>query len=185
MNPHHIMLDLETLDTAPSAVILSIGAVKFDPNTFEATDDFYAVLDLDSQVERGRTISPSTVIWWMRQADAARAALHTPKEVSLVNEVLTDFARWIDDPSGLWGNGADFDNVLLASLYKSFGIKQPWSHRANRCYRTMKAVMEANCSEGLMPYEGRSGVYHNALDDARTQLQRLAALSKTSRIRIM
>ena len=29
----HVMIDIETLDTAPTSVILSVGAVKFDPFT--------------------------------------------------------------------------------------------------------------------------------------------------------
>ncbi len=37
----HIMLDLETLDTTSSAVVISIGAVAFDPETNALGDKFY------------------------------------------------------------------------------------------------------------------------------------------------
>ena len=64
----------------------------------------------------------------------------------------------------LWGNGADFDNTILGSLYDAFGLRKPWSYSRNRCYRTMK-----NIGIGPRKPQVREGIYHNALDDAITQ----------------
>ena len=36
----HIMIDIETLSTAKNAVVLSIGAVHFDPKTGVIVDEF-------------------------------------------------------------------------------------------------------------------------------------------------
>ena len=44
---NHIMLDLETLDTSPSAVVLSSGAVAFDPYTNALGDRFYVEMTED------------------------------------------------------------------------------------------------------------------------------------------
>lgn len=170
----HIMLDLETLDTAPSAVVTSIGAVAFDPYTTELGERFYVELvdDMTAQQRRGRTISGDTVAWWMRQEQAAKqlfAELPDP-EVQRVKTVtaLTMFSDFVERNGGqsaeIWGNGADFDNVVLGSLYESFGIKRPWSYSRNRCYRTMK-----NLGIGPRKPANRMGTHHNALDDAVTQ----------------
>ena len=70
---NHIMVDIETLDTVQSAVVLSIGAVAFDPHTKELGEKFYVefTTDLQAQQRLGRTISADTVTWWMQQGAAA------------------------------------------------------------------------------------------------------------------
>ena len=73
-----IMLDIETLDTSPSAIVLSIGAVKF--NSVGLGDTFYVRLDSDPQLALGRTQSEATLTWWAGQSDAARKeAFATPE----------------------------------------------------------------------------------------------------------
>ena len=53
----HIMIDTETLDIGPDAVILSLGAVKFDLDSDEIDDQgFYASVSLDSNLDAGRRI---------------------------------------------------------------------------------------------------------------------------------
>lgn len=170
----HIMLDLETLDTASSAVVLSIGAVAFDPRTNALGDEFYVEMteDIAAQQVRGRTISGDTVRWWMQQDASAKRvfSIPPPNGVERVNtfEALARFNLFVaangDRDVELWGNGADFDNVILGSLYDAFGLDKPWSYSRNRCYRTMK-----NLGIGPRRPRVREGVYHNALDDAITQ----------------
>ena len=170
----HIMLDLETLDTAPSAVVVSIGAVAFDPHTNALGGRFYVEMtgDIADQQKKGRTISGDTVRWWMQQDASAKRVFSVPPPdgVLRVNtvEALSRFDLFVATNGGgdveLWGNGADFDNVILGSLYDAFGLLKPWSYSRNRCYRTMKSL-------GIGPRrpQVREGVHHNALDDAITQ----------------
>jgi hypothetical protein len=176
----HIMLDLETLDTASSAVVTSIGAVAFDPYTagyagFGAKFYVELVDDMAAQQQRGRTISGDTVRWWMWQGQAAQrlfSDLPDP-EVQRVATVtaLTMFSDFVERNGGrnaeIWGNGADFDNVILGSLYEAFDVKRPWSYSRNRCYRTMRSLHWAPTRTD------RFGVHHNALDDAITQAEHL------------
>ena len=56
----HVMIDLETLDTLPHAVILSIGAVKFNEKNID-DGAFYRVITIQSNLDEHRTISPSTL----------------------------------------------------------------------------------------------------------------------------
>jgi hypothetical protein len=175
----HIMLDLETMDTSSTAVVLSIGAVAFDPNSNTLGDRFYLELvdDVPAQQARGRTISGDTVNWWMQQSDDARKLFarvapgtETPQRVSTF-EALSRFGLFVaangDKDAEIWGNGADFDNIILGNLYEAFGLRKPWSYSRNRCYRTMKNI-------GVGPRRAtRVGTHHNALDDAVTQASHL------------
>lgn len=53
----HAMIDIETLDTVPSSVVLSVGAVKFDP--FGSQEPHAKTLwrpSVDEQLADGRSI---------------------------------------------------------------------------------------------------------------------------------
>jgi len=177
----HIMLDLETLDTRPSALIVALGAVKFDPNGSGVLQTFYRVPnDWGDQARHGRTLNPDTVAWWLKQSDAARNALTSPPKSDSTStaQMLNDFVEFCEGSDvKMWGNGADFDCTLLGSLYADYGIKKPWTYSNNRCFRTMK-----NLGLGAAK-PARVGVHHNALDDATTQALHLQEIFKCLRSR--
>lgn len=159
----HVMLDLETMGTRPNAPIIAIGAVTFDTNAVH--DEFYANINLSSAVnDSGAVLDPKTVMWWMQQSDEARAALCVGGEELLT--ALYKFRDWLKhrhiELAGVWGNGANFDNVILSEAYRRMDLTPPWSFRVDRCYRTMKEMYPQIAME-------RSGVHHNALDDAKSQ----------------
>jgi hypothetical protein len=57
----HVMIDIETLDTAKTAVILAIAAVEFNLQTGEIGRTFYEKVDIGSQSKHGRTIDGDTL----------------------------------------------------------------------------------------------------------------------------
>ena len=163
-----VMIDIETLDTRESAVVLSIGAVAFDPRSDTHAATLHVHLDPEPQIRhQGRTISPSTVLWWLKQSDSARKGIaeafrETP------SAALGDLQQFIEEfgAVGVWGNGAMFDNAILISLADSIGMPRPWSYKLDRCYRTLK---------NIVPVEPAAfeGTEHNALDDAIFQTRHL------------
>ncbi len=154
---NNIMLDLETMSTASNAAILSIGAVKFSN---KIDDEFYRVVNLKTCTDVGLEIDNSTIEWWNNQSPEARQVFN---EIPItLEQMLKDFSNWIGDKPMLWGNGSDFDNVILSNAYKACGIEQPWAYYNNRCFRTAKALYPAVKMEV-------TGTYHNALDDAHSQ----------------
>jgi exodeoxyribonuclease VIII len=162
-----VMLDLETLDTGPNSTIISIGAVQFNPELDPATRSEFYVAILPDQRAWGRTINGETVAWWAKQTESARFVLRDPDAVGLP-EALNRFCGWFgyDKTVEVWGNGADFDNVILGSALEGCLMRKPWSHSMNRCYRTLKNLgIPLGAGEGLE----RTGVHHNALDDAKYQ----------------
>jgi 3' exoribonuclease, RNase T-like len=185
-NPH-IMLDLETLDISPTSVVVSIGAVAFDLENPILGQTLYLELsnDLDSQQKRGCTISAETVVWWMQQDWAARnvfgkTSADDSSRVS-THEALELFSQFITDNGGnkarIWGNGADFDNVILGHLYSVYGMPRPWSYARNRCFRTIK-----NEHAGSDKFV-RHGTHHHALDDAISQAKHLQEIMACGRFR--
>lgn len=165
--PNQIMLDLETLDTAPTAIVLSIGLCRFDPAAEGdgIKDQHYVVLSVGDQEENERTVSESTMAWWEEQSDAAKVVLAQAAEAEHdVHEKLLRVAEWMGTNPVLWGNGSDFDNVILASLFNTYEFSRlPWSFRRNRCFRTLCAM----AWQRSIPFQtAREGTHHNALDDA-------------------
>lgn len=181
---HHVMLDLETLDTSPTAVVTAIGAVIFDPYSNRIGDTFYRVTtDWSDQQKKGRTINGDTVAWWLEQSREAQQALIEPKTresgptFSVIRELTEFFGEVTGQDIELWGNGADFDNVILGSLFLSYGVARPWSYSKNRCFRTIRATQTP--SGIVLP--ARLGTHHNALDDAMTQVLTLQAINQANR----
>ena len=165
----NVMVDLETLGNGPTAVIIAIGAVEFDPATGELGREFYQVVDAQSCVDVGLVMDASTVMWWMQQDAAARGAFRDAGRH--IARVVMDFAEWCPPKMKLWGNGAAFDNVILTSAYKAVCQPISWDFRSNMCYRTLRTLrpeIEMN----------RIGTYHNALDDAKSQAIHAMAILK-------
>lgn len=160
----HVMVDLETLGTVPGCTMLSIGGVYFGPEGLG--EEFYVVVSRASCKRAKLAESQDTLDWWMRQNAKARKVIdHAdgPEALSL-KDALVKFGEFLQLRKGvkLWGNGADFDNPILAVGYDRVKLKQAWLAYNGRCYRTLK-----NIAPG--PKLVRQGTYHNALDDAKSQ----------------
>ena len=113
-----MMIDLETMDTKPSCIVLSIGAVVWETvDTGHGGLDwhvlrrFYRILDIQSQADKKRTVSESTIVWWQRQdANARDEAFSVVRQP--VTGALDDFRRFADQNGGVtvfWANPATFD----------------------------------------------------------------------------
>lgn len=159
----NVMIDIETMSKEKNAAIASIGAVYFTEDGI--VDTFYQTIDLQSCKDLGLHVDPDTVRWWLTQSKEALAALRV--NTVPIFEALTKFSEWFPDKNAcVWGNGVAFDNVIVASAYKAAGLNLPWKWWNDRCYRTIKAVIE-------IPEDAREGVHHNALDDAMHQTKHL------------
>jgi hypothetical protein len=164
------MLDLETLDTTPGAVVLSIGGVLFDRKTKSIGPGISVALDIDEQLARGHTVSGGTLAFWFKQNDEARSRVLANQRN--VVDVLMGLAEFLTHGEGgangdmrVWGNGAGFDNPILQRLYATFGMAVPWKHWNDRCFRTLKN--EHADRKGMEPvFDGEK---HDAYHDAKHQ----------------
>jgi len=158
-----LMVDLETLGTRPGSVILSLAAVPF--NTAYALEPFYVKISSRSCLEEGLTTDARTIAWWEKQSKEAydEAFSGTVGIIDALND-FSEYCAALPAAPMVWGNGADFDNVLLAEVYNKCGIRQPWKYTDSRCYRTLKNLFPQ------VPYI-QPKVKHNALQDASAQAQ--------------
>lgn len=166
------MLDLETMGTRPGSVIVSVGAVEFEPKSARLGRTFYQTCSIASAVDVGLAMDPATVTWWLQQNENARAELTNAK--GDLKSVLVAFDYWVKQINGdarIWGNGSDFDNALLAEAFHRVSISPPWKFWNNRCYRTMKSLFPGVKLE-------REGTHHNALDDAIHQAKHLQLINR-------
>lgn len=154
-----LMLDIETLSTRTNAVILSVGAVKFDPFTerIDLDDGLDIKVDVDEQIALGRDVQEETLTWWASQpAEVQEAALSTDDRVSIdkFTQMLNKMMVGVDQ---IWCQGPAFDMVIIESLYKQIGKPTPWQYWQVRDSRTLFGVFgdprnktRANAHNALM-----------------------------------
>lgn len=163
---NNVMLDLETVGTRPGCGILSIGAVAFDFKANKLGDHFYQAIEPESNKNFGLVFDPDTLAWWQKQSEEARAVWNDPNAIAL-DEALHSFSQWCRmqasiDSFYLWGNGANFDDPVLAAAYHATAIPLPWKFWNSRCYRTLKSLAPA-------VFVKKPDIAHNALSDAVSQ----------------
>ena len=67
-----VMIDIESLDTSPDCVILTIGAVLFDPCGHGIIDKIEIRPTIEDQTEiYNRSINDATMEWWGKQSPEA------------------------------------------------------------------------------------------------------------------
>lgn len=141
-----LMIDLETMSNTPDSAIVALGAVPFDSSHIYPSHLFYATVDLEDAMRYG-SVNASTILWWLQQSQESRYEITHPKYRMLVT-MLLDFSFYYKQVEeelktkivGVWGNGAEFDNVILTHAYKSINHPTPWKYYENRCYRTLKKL---------------------------------------------
>ncbi len=168
-----IMLDLETLDTDVTGAIIAIGAVRFNETEID-NDGFYRVIKIQSNIDEGRTISGTTLSWWMDQTEKAKAIFKDPAAISLT-QALDEFMVWVGPPKHvrMWGNGADFDCSMVKHAYRSGQQDPPWVFWNTRCYRSIKDTAIGRKVPKVEPT-----IAHHAMYDALAQAQTLQAIWK-------
>lgn len=176
----HIMVDLETLGTTPGSVILSIGAVEFNPQSDHIGETYHAHIDLVESLRQGFGVNGKTILWWLAQSDDARSGVVRGQVGALdIKAVLHAFAWWCLSGTSIkdvviWGNGASFDNALLSKAYLVTQVDPPWEFWNDRCYRTIKGEYP---DVKLI----REGTHHDALHDAISQAKHLQAIYLSKR----
>lgn len=171
------MIDLETLGTTPGSIILSVGALLFDPfqlNTEQElrTHTFYANIAPSSQPNSHS--SADTIAWWAQQSSEAQAAVQTDQQH--IADVLRNLYNFLmfrgsgqQHPPAheLWANGPNFDCVLLQYAYDQYStFSMPLPYYQHYDVRTAKELVWRH---GHRRPQIHIGTKHNALDDCVAQ----------------
>ena len=173
---NHVMIDLETLGTQPGSVILSIGAVLFDPTKPVGEclgEEFYVVVNKESSTDCDMTISEDTLAWWMKQSAEARKVLIDAETGGETMEgALKALSKFIPASAKIWSNGANFDQPLLDVAYDRVCEPLPWKYWNSRCYRTIVALHQNE--KAIRP---PTVCAHNAREDAKWQARHMVNIA--------
>ena len=160
-----IMLDIETLATSPDAVVLTFGAIKFDPfnTSTPMSDGIYFRINVDEQIDLGRRVDEGTVAWWGTQsAEVREEALGETDRVSL-EDFTKALNKFVVGATRIWAQGPVFDIVILENLYRQIGKPAPWQYYSIRDSRTLLKALGDDRKGGAL--------LHNALADAVSQAE--------------
>ena len=173
-----VMLDLETLSTKNNAIILVIGAIKFNRedkwgdnftvDNISKSKKFYKRIKIRSCEEIGLDRDKSTEEWWEKQNDCVREeAFGYEKERIDIKDALLKFSKWFGKSRCIWGNGSIFDITIITEAYNRCGIEVPWKFYNVRDVRTILDINNVRLSEF------NNSAKHNALYDCFYQVKAL------------
>lgn len=182
MKTRQILIDNETLDIAPSAVLLTIGAVAVEIEDGQAIvlARWYRRLLWDTgSRQAGRTVNQSTVDWWLDQSDSAfeEAVVDDGQRLPLWL-AMQSLNAWLQiNPYPIWGNGSDFDNAQLQHAFNQHGLR--WPYYRNRCLRSLRGLVLDLYPGTKLPDFPVDKIKHHALHDAEHEADVLAVLLQT------
>ncbi len=172
-----IMIDLETLDVLPTATILTLGAVKFDPFGDEKDnpqmEKLYLRIDIDSCDKLGATVSNATLDWWAQQSPAAQAEAFDPTNRIDIADAMNQLYKFCWGAKRVWSHGAAFDIPICEFYFRKLGKAIPWNFWEVRCTRTAFDL-------GINPNRA-TVTAHNALEDAVDQALGVQKVYRTLR----
>ena len=179
-----LMLDIESLALGTRPVITQVALLGYDLDEDELLEprhvQFYPV-DPQQQIIPPRRITASTIAWWMKQSDDARARFEQSVSddfaelPALARHLIATFNQLTDDGRinyELVAKGPQFDVAAVETLFEDLGLKTPWDFRKVRDLRTLLATAGINDKNVPKP----SGfIPHVAYWDGRWQLNQYLA----------
>jgi len=163
-----IMIDMETLDTSPNCVILTIGVVRFDPYGDGVSQKLELRPTIEDQTEQfNRVINDDTIRWWGEQSpDAIEEAMGDRGRISF-RECMEQLYKFSWNRRAVWSNGASFDVVVAETAFRQALSDRPnpipWPFYTVRDTRTLYEVA------GVKLKDGGYTTTHKAVEDAERQ----------------
>jgi hypothetical protein len=178
-----LMLDVESLDLGPRAVLLQVGIIAFpldDPETEMRRVDQY--LPVQPQIALGRSVSWDTIRWWIEQAATTpkiqerfidNSGNDMDELTALVRSVHRKLTEIIDSVGRanveLWAKGPQFDVVNLETLFADCGLDTPWPYDCVMDLRTTMRLAGVSSKTGDIDTSGI--VPHVAISDSQFQIR--------------
>jgi hypothetical protein len=161
-----IMIDIESLDTSPNCVILTIGAVRFDPRGMGIVERLELRPTIDEQTEKyNRVINEDTLRWWGEQSPEALDEAMGDRDRVSFNDCMEALYKFCWNRRAVWSNGASFDIVAMESAWRNLGMRIPWPYYTVRDTRTLYEVAGVS----LKDKKYGTSTTHKAVEDAEHQ----------------
>ena len=162
------MVDMETLDTSPYCVILTIGAVRFDPRGNGVVEKLELRPTIEEQTEvYNRVINDDTLRWWSEQSPEALEEALGDRGRLPFKECLEILYKFCWNRRAVWSNGASFDVVVAETAFRQVLTDKPnpipWPFYTIRDTRTLYEIA------GVKLKDGGHVTSHKAVEDAERQ----------------
>ncbi len=133
-----VMLDIETIGCKPDSIILNLGALKFDPRVPDSMGSgLYLKLDVNEQIQMGRTMDDATIDWWSKQSEEIKKETFSDEGRCSIDDALHDLTKFLVNVDEIWSQGPVFDIGILENLYRQKMIPIPWNYWIIRDCRTL------------------------------------------------
>ncbi len=169
----HIMIDIETFGTKPTAPILSIAAVVFSIENGFQSKEFLVNVDIDNCLDYGCKLELNTIKWWFSKPPEELEQVCNHEGI-LLKPALLKLSDFVNDPDiedvCVWGNSARFDFGILESAFDRTNLPLPWKHQNERDVRTIVAF-----NPDIKASTTFKGTRHNPLHDCKHQIEYLTA----------
>lgn len=175
-----MMIDIETLDTKSSAVVIQIAAVPFTytkKGAVNITGELDYKLPVAPQLGLGRTISEATVKFWLNDPDKQQLLGSLLSEGSAYvgesyEQAIQDLFEFVEETGTreIWTQGPTFDVIILEDMAKQLGVDISWKFYQVRDLRTVQEFVGHDDKSRAMK---KANSNHNALDDCHSQIKLL------------
>lgn len=181
------MFDVETLGKKSNAVILSLAATHFDPDSNPSPDTlrqntFFIKFDAEDQIRRlKRTITPSSIEWWKKQCYNARAksVIPTPIDAKFEDgyEYFRKWSHQYKDSTWVWARG-NLDQLVMDDIEEQLNLEPVFPYSRWRDVRTAIDFLY-NTTNGYtsVDYPGYDPALHitkhNPVDDCISDIMML------------
>jgi hypothetical protein len=160
-----LMIDIETLSIKPNAVVLTLGAVQFDP--FSPVETFFSEtyfrFDIEEQLDLDRDVNEDTIEWWGKQSDESKLEALTDEGRVKFSEYSAILTKLVVNSKRVWAQGPTFDMCILENLYRQKSTPIPWQYYNVRDSRTLLQALGDSRNAGAKA--------HNALEDCKEQIR--------------
>lgn len=136
MDGTSLILDFETLDTSPTAIVTEVGCIALhrSGDTVRIIDELELFPDIFGQLANGRTYSRSTLLWHQKK-DNSHLTLQSGITIEQSTAKLSEFIA-LHNPSRIWAWGKDFERPLYENLCRFSKIAIPdYQFRRFACAR--------------------------------------------------
>lgn len=180
MQTLHIVLDIETLGNFYGAAIIDVGAAAFvchDDKADKFPDDrlwtFSRAVNLEQSQRLGFEAAEFNTRWWQCHFPDTLAAIleegNRDAKYSSPASVLNAFNAWVKQlprcsRKFFWGNGPEYDMVLMSAYYRLLHIQPPWNFMELASMRSLKALCH-DFAPGFVnetPHRGMTDAVHEA-----------------------
>lgn len=178
-NRTDIMTDIETLGTQSDSTVFQVSAKSFNITTGEIYDSFNMIVDID--YEKDMKVDGRCLKWWLQTNKELLHKLINSEQSYEPDTVFQKFREWILSQNDkckeiyLWGNGIKFDNVMIDTQMKKYGLDYPIFYRNDRDVRTILELASLKIHKTEQEIKDMvtldSETKHDALNDVSFQIR--------------